>query len=146
MTSHTPETSTRCHKEETGRSQPQNKQAGTEQLRLLTAKLIQSEFWVKRKTWAAILPQRQHDNNMKNSPIWSRRLSLSYWIPFWLINVSVPSPAQRYSVNCRSFSAPDVIECVFFMKLQWPLIKHIKTSTLIVGQVRKPTWGNQFRW
>ncbi len=37
-------------KEETGRPRPPNKQAGAEQLRLLTAKMIQSEFWVKRKT------------------------------------------------------------------------------------------------
>lgn len=127
-----------CHKEETGRSQPLSKQAGAEQLRLLTA-----ELWIYRKTWAAVLPQWQRDNNMKNSPIWSRRLSLSRWIPFRLINVSMPSPAKRYSTNCRGFSIPDVIECVFFMRLQWPLIKRIKGSTLIVGQVRKPTCSNQ---
>lgn len=34
-----------CHKEETGRSQPLSKQAGAEQLRLLTA-----ELWIYRKT------------------------------------------------------------------------------------------------
>lgn len=49
MMSHTPETSTQCHREEseqgTGRSQPQNKQAGAEQLTLLTAELIQSGFF-----------------------------------------------------------------------------------------------------
>lgn len=78
MMSHTPETSTQCHKEETGRSQPQNKQARAQQLRLLTAKFIQSEFWVKRKTGAALMSQRQRDSNMKNSAIWFRRLSLSY--------------------------------------------------------------------
>lgn len=44
MMSHSPETSAHCHKEEARWSQPQNKQAVAEQLRLLTAKLIQSEF------------------------------------------------------------------------------------------------------
>jgi len=71
----------------TGQSQPRSKQAGAEQQRLLTAKLIQSEFCVKRKTWDAILPLRQDDNNMKNSRIWSRGPSLSHWLPFsWLMS------------------------------------------------------------
>lgn len=124
----------------TGRPQPPNNHAGAQQQRLLTAEV---DFWVRRKTFAAILPQRRRDNNMKNSPIWWRRLSLSHWIPFQLINVSLASAALQHSTICCGFSIPDVIECVFFTKLRWPLIKHIKSSTLIVGQVIKPTCSNQ---
>lgn len=71
MTSHTPETLTQFREESEqrrGQSLLQSKQAWAELQRLLIAKMIQSRFLVKRKTWAAILPQRQHDNNMKNSP------------------------------------------------------------------------------
>lgn len=44
MMSHSPQTQTPCHREQTGRPQPPNKQAGAQQRPLLTVKLIQSEF------------------------------------------------------------------------------------------------------
>lgn len=41
----------------------------------------------KKKTTSALVPHRQNDNNMKNSPIHTRGPSPSYWIPFsWLMS------------------------------------------------------------
>lgn len=118
----------------------QTTQSRAEQQRLLTAELIQSRFLVKRKISAAILPQRQHDNNMRNSP--KEQVCLTDFHCGWLMSLW---HSQHCSIVQASaaFQSPDVIECVFFMKLQWPLIKHMKSSALIVGQVRKPTCSNQ---
>lgn len=117
-----------------------SEQSRAEQQRLLTAELIQSRFLVKRRISAAILPQRQHDNNMRNSP--KEQVCLTDFHCGWLMSLW---HSQHCSIVQASaaFQSPDVIECVFFMKLQWPLIKHMKSSALIVGQVRKPTCSNQ---
>lgn len=89
----------------------------------------------------SVRARRQRDNDMKNSLIRSQNPSLSRRIPFGLINVSVPS--SGVAPRSPGFSIPGVIECAFFTELRWPLIKHIKSSSLIGGHVRRPTCGNQ---